>query len=138
MEGGQDDPTTARDASTGEKLWTQPGSPAYDDLWAAGDGAVYVSDGQGGLGPRLLTAYELTSGEVRWQNEPTAEQFLPWHVSNGVLFTIWSNLALISTEDGSTIWRTQYPAVEFPRMTGVRANSVSVFVAFSSIRSGGD
>ena len=47
-------------------------------------------------------------------------------------------LAACDLEDGSTIWRTQYPAVEFPRMTGVRANSVSVFVAFSSIRSGGD
>ena len=62
----------------------------------------------------------------------------PWHVDSDVLFAIWTNLVVISTDDGSTIWRTQYPVVPFPRMTGVRANSDTVFVAFSSVASGGD
>jgi len=141
IEGGQDDPTTAVDAATGEQLWTQPGSPAYDDMWAVGDGGVYLVDRSTSSGPRLV-AYELKSGAIRWERGPIdpygADVGWPWSVSGNVLFTIWSNLALISTEDGSTLWRTDYPKVEFPRMTGVRANGDTVFVAFSSVRSGGD
>jgi hypothetical protein len=136
IEGGQDDPTSAVDDATGDVLWTKPGSPAYDDVWAVGDGAVYVINRQGT--PRLV-AYELTSGDVRWETEldPTDVSW-PWHVDNDVLFAIWTNLVVISTDDGSTIWHTQYPVVDFPRMTGVRANSDTVFVAFSSVASGGD
>ena len=140
IEGGQDDPTTAVDA-TGQDLWTQPGSPAYDNLWAIGDDAVYVVDQSDPRGQRLV-AYELQTGDSRWERAPIdpygAEVGWPWHVRGEVLFTIWSNLALLSTADGSTIWRTDYPVVEFPRMTGVRANDDSVFVAFSSTPSGGD
>ena len=140
IEGGQDDPTSAIDATTGDVLWTKPGSPAYDDVWAVGDGAVYVINHQaaspGFSGP--IVAYELTTGEVRWTIEADTTDVQPWHVAGGVLLAIWTNLAVISTGDGSTIWRTQYPSVEFPRMTGVRANSDTVFVAFSSVASGGD
>ena len=139
IEGGQDDPTTAYDDATGAVLWTQPGSPAYDDLWAVGDGAVYVVNRRVTSGFPQLVAYELTTGDTRWAIEQDmADELWPWYVDDGVLFALWNNLALISTEDGSTIWRTHYPAVEFPRMTGVRANADTVFVAFSSVASGGD
>ena len=140
LEGGQGDPTTAIDATTGDVLWTKPGSPAYDDVWAVGDGAVYVTNqltaSAAFSGP--IVAYELTTGEVRWTIDADSTDVQPWHVAGGVLFAIWTNLAVISTRDGSTLWRTQYPSVEFPRMTGVRANSDTVFVAFSSVASGGD
>jgi hypothetical protein len=46
--GGQDDPTFATDASTGKLLWSQPGSPPYDDVWAIADGAVSTAEGQHG------------------------------------------------------------------------------------------
>ena len=139
IEGGQGDPTTAFDDDTGAVLWTQPGSPAYDDLWAVGDGAVYVVNQQVESGFPQLVAYELTSGETRWSmQQDMADELWPWHVDDGVLFAVWNNLALIATDDGSTIWRTDYPAVEFPRMTDVDTNSDTVFVAFSSIASGGD
>jgi hypothetical protein len=138
--GGQDDPTTALD-SDGEELWTHPGSPPYDNVWAVGDDGVYVIDRQGQGGARLV-AYELESGQTRWELGPVdpygAEVGWPWYVRGTVLFTIWSNLALLSTEDGSTLWRTDYPVVQFPRMTGVSANDDTVFVAFSSLGSGGD
>jgi outer membrane protein assembly factor BamB len=141
IEGGQDDPTSAFDAASGRPLWSNnPGSPVYDDVWAVGDGAVYVVD-RGGQVPRLI-AYDLRSGDARWERdlEPIAAGYgpWPWHVSDEVLFTIWTNLALISTDDGSTIWRTDYPDGEFPRMSGVAVNDDTVFIAFSSVRSGGD
>jgi PQQ-like domain len=139
VQGGQDDPTTAVDDATGDVLWTHPGSPAYDDVWAVGDGAVYVINRQSTDGSARLVAYELRSGAVRWEieSDPT-DVVWPWHVDGDSLFAIRTNLALISTDDGSTVWRTQYPVVPFPRMTGVQANSDTVFVAFSSIPSGGD
>jgi outer membrane protein assembly factor BamB len=138
--GGQDDPTTVVDHATGRFLWSQPGSPPYDDVWAIGDDAVYVIDRNGASSPRLV-AYELSSGKTRWQIDnvdPYGTIGWPWHVDGDLLFTIWSNLAVFSTRDGKTVWQTNYPKVEFPRMTGVRANSTLVFVAFSSIASGGD
>lgn len=139
--GGQDDPTSATDEKTGKVLWTQPGSPPYDDVWAIGDGAVFVMDGKGPAQARLV-AYEVTSGATRWALEgvnpygPTMGW--PWYAEGKELFTIWSNLAVISTRDGKTRWHTNYPQAQYPRMTGVRANSDLVFVAFSSVRSGGD
>jgi outer membrane protein assembly factor BamB len=141
IEGGQDDPTSAFDAASGKLLWSAPGSPAYDDVWAVGDSAVYVVERGAQVPPRLI-AYELRSGEVRWEQdlESIAGGYgpWPWHVSDEVLFTMWTNLALVSTDDGSIIWRTDYPDGEFPRMTGVAVNDDTIFVAFSSVRSGGD
>ena len=140
IDGGQDDPTTAYDDATGAVLWTQPGSPAYDDVWAVGDGAVVSGRPAGHLrAPAARRLRPRNSGDTRWVIEQDmADELWPWYVDGGVLFALWNNLALISTDDGSTIWRTHYPAVEFPRMTGVRANSDTVFVAFSSIASDGD
>jgi hypothetical protein len=62
----------------------------------------------------------------------------PWYVEGEDLFAIWTNLAVVSTRDGKTRWNTNYPIAQFPRMTGVRANAQMVFVAFSSVPSGGD
>jgi hypothetical protein len=142
IEGGQDEPTTAFDEKSDEQLWTQPGSPPYDDVWAIGDGAVFVVDGNLSAGGGRIVAYELDSGEMRWERSEIdpygAEVGWPWHVDGDELFTIWSNLAVLSTTDGSTRWGTDYPVAELPRMTGVRANDDSVFVAFSSQASGGD
>ena len=137
VEGGQDDPTSVFDTATGELVWTHPGSPVYDDVWAVGDGAVFVMK-LGATPPFHLIAYELASGDTRWEIEPDPADVWPWYVDGNVLYAIWTNLALISTADGSTIWRTDYPNVEFPRITGVRANSDTVFVAFSTVASGGD
>ena len=140
IEGGQDDATSAVDASTGKVLWSQPGSPPYDDVWAIGDGAVFVINRRGPTPPQLV-AYELKSGATRWKLDgvdPYGAMGWPWFVEGKEVFTIWSNLAVISTRDGKTRWQTNYPRAEFPRMTGVRANATLVFVAFSSIASGGD
>jgi outer membrane protein assembly factor BamB len=140
--GGQDDPTFATDASTGKLLWSQPGSPPYDDVWAIADGAVFVLDSGGPARPAQLVAYELKSGATRWARKDVdpygPSMGWPWHAEGKDLFTIWSNLAVLSTSDGHTRWGTNYPKAEFPRMTGVRANTDLVFVAFSSIPSGGD
>jgi outer membrane protein assembly factor BamB len=139
ISGGQDDPTSAVDESTGKTLWTKPGSPPYDDVWAIGDNAVFVID-RGATA--ALIGYELKTGATRWQLSGIqpygAAMGWPWHVDGKDLFAIWSDLAVISTRDGKTRWHTSYPVAEFPRMTGVRANAALVFVAFSSVPSGGD
>jgi outer membrane protein assembly factor BamB len=132
---GQDAPTSAIDDSTGEVLWTQPGGPVYAGVWAVSDGAVYVYGGEGGR----LVAYELTTGDVRWAIAVYGHDAgMPWYAENELLFAMWTNLAVISTDDGSTIWRTNYSLEQFPVMTGVRANADTVFVAFSWTGSGGD
>ena len=137
VDGGQDDPTSVFDTATGEVVWTHPGSPVYDDVWAVGDGAVFLMKSDA-TPPLHLVAYELASGNTRWEIEADPSDVWPWYVDGNVLYAIWTNLALISTADGSTIWRTDYPNVDFPRITGVRANSDTVFVAFSTVASGGD
>lgn len=154
--GGQDDPTTAFDASSGAKRWEHPGSTVYDGVWAAGAGAVYVVDRRSEPGVARLVAYDLKSGAVRWERKLVdpygADMGWPWYASDRGLFTIWSNLVVLSTKDGATLWRTNYPVersrspgvpspspgVPARRMTGVRANSSTVFVAFSKAPSGGD
>ncbi len=54
------------DISTGKTLWTQPGSQSYGELWALGDGAVFVLDGTDGMIGGVV-AYEFGSGAVRWR-----------------------------------------------------------------------
>jgi hypothetical protein len=50
------------------------------------------------------------------------------------LYALWTNLCVISTVNESTLWKTSYPDVGFPRMSGVATNSEAVFVAFSTVR----
>jgi outer membrane protein assembly factor BamB len=133
--GGQDDPTTAIDLASGEVLWTQPGSPPYDDVWAMGDGGVFVVDTQAAE----LVAYDLTDGSQRWRQAIDPERSsLPWHVAGDSLFSMWTNLDVLATTDGSPRWSTDYPVADFPRMTGVGANDETAIVAFSYEASGGD
>jgi outer membrane protein assembly factor BamB len=130
---GQDDDTRAFDLVTGELRWQRPGRMAYDDVAPVGDGAVYA------LERGAVVAYDLATGATRWADPATPPDVVwPWKAADGVLFAMWTDLAVLSTADGSVIWRTAYPAVEFPRMTGVDADDSTVFVAFSSSPSGGD
>ncbi len=140
LEGGQDDPTRAFTDATGELLWEQPGVWPYDDVSAVGDGAVFALEL-----PGRLVGYEVDSGDVRWEQEtpdPYAASAWPWHVAGQRLFTLWFNVNVRSTIDGSLLWRTDYPAEPANpfqlRMSGVRANDTSVFVAFSAEPSMGD
>ena len=135
VSGGQDEPTNGTDAATGELLWTMPGSPPYDDVWAIGDGAVYVVD----TVTSEVVAYELADGSVRWRQPWDGVRYSwPYYVSGDTMFAMWTNLDAMSTADGTNRWATTYPSQEFPRMTGTFANDNAVFVAFSTVASGGD
>jgi outer membrane protein assembly factor BamB len=133
--GGQDDPLAAFDSATGDELWKHESALlVYDDLWAIADGAVYVASGSSSV-----AAIELRSGDVRWtQTIEAPGRSYPWYAEGEHVYAIWTNLAVISTKDGAVLWHTEYPDVQFPRMTGVLANDGAVFVAFSSVASGGD
>jgi outer membrane protein assembly factor BamB len=147
LTGGQDDPFTAYEAASGNVLWTEPNARLpYDDVWTVGDGAVYLgifsihSDGTP-PSPRevpRLAALEVRTGATRWARDVSAAVNAPWYVKDGLLFTIWTNLSLISTKDGSILWHTDFPMVEFPRISGVRSNASRVFISFTMVRSGGD
>jgi len=133
--GGQDDPTQGLDQATGGLVWTMPGSPAYDDVWAVGDGAVYVVE----VATAELVAYELEDGSERWRRPfDGIRNSWPYEVAGGIVFAMWSNLDALSTADGSLLWSTDYPPLDFPRMTGIAADGTGVFVALSSVPSAGD
>lgn len=105
---GQDDPTSGVDMATGEILWTQPGHSSYDNVFAIGDGAVYVfALGEGGTGESTATAYEVATGETRWSHG-LGPQFGPWpFVANDVyVVAVDPNVLVLSTDDGSELWRT--------------------------------
>ena len=140
LDGGQQRPMTGTDAVDGEVFWTRPGHLVYDDVWAVSDDAVFAlendydpEDPQ----PPALVAYEVESGEVRWERDGFGS---PWHVTGERLLVMWNNLEVVATDDGSVLWETNYPLTEsgFPRMMGGLANSESVFVSFTSRWSGGD
>jgi hypothetical protein len=145
LSGGQDDPMTGIDAASGQTLWTQPGHMVYDDVWAVGDDAVFAFEYEFPQ-PPALAGYEVATGEVRWRRElppagPTAPAPpWPWHVTGDRLLAMWTNLEVVATDDGSVRWETGYPepTLGFPRMHGGLANSHSVFVSFTTVRSGGD
>jgi outer membrane protein assembly factor BamB len=132
--GGQDEPTQGLDEATGELVWTMPGSPAYDDVWAVGDGAVYVVD----AATAHVVAYELADGAERWRRPfDGIRNSWPYVAEGGIVFAMWSNLDALSTTDGSLLWSTDYAPVDFPRMTGIAADEAAVFVAISSVPASG-
>jgi hypothetical protein len=140
LKGGQDDALVVSDASTGEKIWSVMDHLAYDDVWAVGDDAVYmahIEESTAGPSPWTLRAYELQTGEVRWEVEPTSESY-PWWVADGRVFSMWTDLTVLSTDTGEVLWATDYETPGFPGMRGVLANSTSVFVTFASAWGGGD
>lgn len=136
ISGGQDDPLVATDASTRAMLWTAPDAhPVYDDIWAIGDGAVYLIDNR----QAALIGYELRTGHERWRRSVVPYRSgWPWIVEDDVVYCIWNNLTLVSTRDGHTIWRTDYHDAEYPRLTDVAPTAGAVVVAFSDVASGGD
>ena len=142
VSGGQDDPVSVR-GPDGES-WTQPGTWAYDDVWAIDDDAVFAVErgGGGGLNSVRLVAYELATGDIRWEyaGDPYAEGLWPWHAEDGRLFTVWNNLQVRDTGSGELLWKTSYPPSQNPdlRMAGVDADDEAVYVGFASAPSGGD
>lgn len=140
LEGGQDDPLIVTDTTTGQELWRAKDHLAYDDVWAVGDGAVYMAHWNtsgDGSGSQTVRAYELRTGEVRWEVEPTGESY-PWWVGNGRVFAIWTDLTVLATDTGEILWATDYESPGFPGMRGVLANHDTVFVTFTSHWGGGD
>jgi outer membrane protein assembly factor BamB len=135
LAGGQDDPLTASDSATGERLWTQQAVLAYDDVWAVGDGAVFAVERD----RQAIVAYELPSGEVRWDRADAASSW-PWHVTGQRLLAMWHNLQVIDTGSGEVVWETTHPVppTGFPRFSGGLANDDTIFVTFTTEPSGGD
>ena len=82
--------------------------------------------------PVILASFT-GSREQRFERLP-----LPWHVAEGTMFAVRSNLHALSTTDGSELRATGYPETEFPRITGEGSNNTLVVVSFSSQPSGGD
>jgi outer membrane protein assembly factor BamB len=118
------------DAKTGEQLWSQPGSESYGDLWAIGDGAVYVnviSDDS----PPSVVAYELESGDERWRLSPESMLSEPQQVVNDGVVLLWNELAMLSTKDGTTRWTIPASVSPETPMSSVGHNSASMFVSFS-------
>ena len=141
LTGGQDDPLVAIDADNGATLWSVDDPLAYDDVWAVGDGAVYMShvELQGDERPTpTLRAYELRTGDVRWEVPMTTGAYYPWWFGDGRVFALWTDLTAIDSETGEVLWATDYATDTFPGMRGVIANDDTVFVAFTSHWGGGD
>ena len=135
---GQEGPVvTVVNTSTGEQMWTAPGTTPYSDVQAIGDAAVYVVDGN------EMVAYEVKSGTVRWRQPQDPVQLTwPWHATEDTLFTMWWNLEARGTDTGALRWATGYPtkagAVDGPRMVSIASNSDVVAVGFASGTLGGD
>jgi outer membrane protein assembly factor BamB len=142
VRGGQDDPLVGIDTDTGGTVWSAVGFPAYDDVWAGDDQAVYLRswDPTGAEPGSWIVAYLIETGEPRWRIDAPADLGEPWHVADGRLYSMWSDLWVLDTDDGSVLWNTTYgePSGGFPRMFGAVANDDLVFVSFTSIASGGD
>lgn len=140
LTGGQDDALVATDTATGAKLWSVSDHLAYDDVWAVGDGAVFMGHDAGVTGTTwtwTVRAYELETGEIRWESE-TSNQSYPWWVADGRVFSIWTELTVLSTTTGEVLWATEYGTTDFPGMRSVLANDHTVVVTFASEWGDGD
>jgi hypothetical protein len=137
LTGGQDDPLVATDADAGGELWRNDDHLVYDDVWAVGDGAVYMNHRTGS--GSTVVGYELPTGDVRWERDLGVEAY-PWWVDGDRVFTSWTDLAILSSADGSVLWTTDYPQTDtgFPAPRAVLANDTSVFVSFAAGFGGGD
>jgi outer membrane protein assembly factor BamB len=137
LAGGQDDPLVATDLAARTELWRNDDHLVYDDVWVVGDGAVYMSH-QTGQEP-VVVGYELTTGDVRWERALGDESY-PWWVDGDRVFTSWTNVSALRTDDGSVIWTTDYPRTEtgFPAPRAIITNHTSAFVSFAAAFGGGD
>jgi outer membrane protein assembly factor BamB len=114
------------DGATGETLWTQPGQPSYGELWAIGDGGVYVLDAM-----RNTIAYDLDDGSVRWTTAQRLGE--PQLVINDGVVVLWEDsLAMLSTHDGSVRWALDTP-IDSTLMNSAGANSTDVVIAVNSL-----
>jgi hypothetical protein len=119
------------DTATGEQLWSKPGRESYGDLWAIGDGAVFVNDiGDDSL-PDVV-GYELESGDERWRR-PTGESLPsdPQQVVEDGVVVLWNDLALLSTADGTTRWTIPASVSPETPMSSTGHNAASIFVSFN-------
>jgi outer membrane protein assembly factor BamB len=137
LAGGQDDPLVATDAATGTELWRNDDHLVYDDVWAVGNGAVYMNHQPGS--ESTVVAYELATGQVRWERT-LGEPSYPWWVDDDLVFSSWTNVTAMRTDDGSMMWTSDYPQTEtgFPAPRAVVTNDTSVFVSFASGFGSGD
>jgi hypothetical protein len=119
------------DTATGEQLWSKPGRESYGDLWAIGDGAVFVNDiGDDSL-PDVV-GYELESGDERWRR-PTGESLPsdPQQVVEDGAVVLWNDLAMLSTADGTTRWTIPASVSPETPMSSTGHNAASIFVSFN-------
>lgn len=125
-------PTVAAiDAASGEERWTAPGNASYGDLLAVGDGVLVVMDAGENRGLDLI-AYELPSGDERWQVTQTSHMAQPQMIDGTSLIMLWEGeLSVLSTTDGSTIWGATEPFGS-TWMNSVGSNGDTVFVAINS------
>jgi outer membrane protein assembly factor BamB len=127
---GPDSNVVVADVATGEEVWTKPGSESYGDLWALGDGAVYVNV-RNETGLADVVAYELESGDERWRRSTDQMPGEPQQVIDDGVALLWNDLALLATIDGATRWTVPGPP-ETP-MSSVGHNSTSMFVSFNGL-----
>ncbi len=121
------------DARTGEQLWSRPGRESYGDLWAIGDGAVYVNAINDNSTPSVV-AYELESGDERWRLSPESMLSEPQQVVDDGVALLWNDLAMLSTTDGTTRWTIPASVSPETPMSSVGHNSASVFVSFNGLQ----
>jgi outer membrane protein assembly factor BamB len=125
--GGQDDPLTGLDAATGEVLWTAVGHPYYDNQWAVGSGAVFVTDESD------VIAYELSDGSERWRRPLVETSFVsPWAANDHAVYGISPNLVAWSPADGATLWATNYSFDDPDRMSSIAVGDTNVVVTFTT------
>lgn len=144
--GGQDDSVSVYNAD-GTVRWNQPGTWVYDDVWAIDDGVVFAisyrePETAGIVFPARLIAYELETGEIRWDHlgDATREGLDPWLAENGRVFTVGQNLEVRDTGTGEVLWTTSYPRSQHPnlRLIGVDVNDDAVYVGFATAFGEGD
>lgn len=111
--GGQDDRLVVSDAATGDEIWSARDLLAYDDVWAIGDGASFMKHHIDTtlIGP--LRAYELETGNIRWETNLPVESY-PWWVAGGRVFSIWTELTVLATDTGEVLWTTDYGTSSSP------------------------
>jgi outer membrane protein assembly factor BamB len=145
IRGGQDDPTSARDAN-GRVLWSQPGHWVYDDVAAIADGAVFALEFLDSGGARLV-AYEIDTGELRWStpgdSDPIPWGLSPWAADDGQVFAGWTNVHVLNTTDGTPIWSTDWPTIvegapSAVHISGLAVDDDNVYVGIVSELGPGD
>lgn len=140
VNGSQDGPVSVTD-DAGTVLWTQPGKWVYSDVRAVDDGAVFAVETAASPGEATrLVAYEIPTGEVRWEHvgDPYGEGLWPWHAHDGRLYTMWTNVQVRDTATGDVIWATEYPPSSVDRFAGVAVDDEAVYVGYATGASGGD